>query len=116
MSQHYRLRTAIVALAGAASLTFGSAALQAPEATAVPGGPAATQVDHPFDFGGEEQQDDPEKEKKDETAEKAEKNGGGVTTKVIDLLKGNATEAADLLSGILKCTLNVFTDSVKCKM
>ncbi|MFF0528792.1 hypothetical protein ACFYT3_10425 [Nocardia amikacinitolerans] len=116
MSQHHRLRTATVALAGAALLTVGAAALATPEATAAPGGPAVTQVDHPFDFGGEEQTDEDEKDEPAEHAEKAEKNGGDVATKVIDLLTGNAGEAIEFLGGVVKCTLNVATDAVECDM
>ncbi|MCP2296474.1 hypothetical protein APR11_002902 [Nocardia amikacinitolerans] len=119
MSQHHRLRTATVALAGAALLTVGAAALETPEATAAPGGPAVTKVDHPFDFGGEEQTDEDKDDEKDEPAEhaeKAEQNGGDVATKVIDMLTGNAGEAIEFLGGVVKCTLNVATDAVKCDM
>ncbi|TCJ99614.1 hypothetical protein [Nocardia alba] len=41
----------------------------------------------------------------DERAEKAEKLGGGVATEVIDLI-----------TGIIKCGLNIATDSVPCKL
>ncbi|MGV9820898.1 hypothetical protein [Nocardia xishanensis] len=128
MSQHYRLRTAIVALAGAALLTAGSVALQAPEAAAAPGGPSATQVEGPFDgLAGDGSDDDPfaglagedsdkksddKSEKKseldkelDEKADKAEKNSGGVTSAIIDLM-----------ADVIKCGLNIATDSVKCKL
>ncbi|WP_435591011.1 hypothetical protein [Nocardia sp. bgisy118] len=128
MSQHYRLRTAIVALSGAALLTVGSAALQAPEAAAAPGGPSATQVEGPFDgLADDESDDDPfaglsggksdnksdgksDKksgldEEQNEQSDKAEKNGGGVTSAIIDLM-----------ANIIKCGLNIATDAVKCKL
>ncbi|MEV0030878.1 hypothetical protein [Nocardia sp. NPDC050793] len=133
MSQHYRLRTAIVALAGAALLTVGSAALQAPEAAAAPGGPSATRIDGPFagladdegddnpfaGLSGGDSDDNPfaglsggdsgrksdlDKEM-DDRADKAEENSGGVTTAIIDLL-----------ANVIKCGLNIATDSVKCKL
>jgi hypothetical protein len=100
-----RLRTVIVALFGVLVLTTAPLALRAPDAAATPGGPAATQVgDFPFDGMGTD--DAPTKEgtpKKDDKADKAEKLGGGVTTKVIDLI-----------TGVIKCGLNIATPSVKC--
>ncbi|MFQ6391863.1 hypothetical protein ACLMAJ_00270 [Nocardia sp. KC 131] len=99
------LRTMIVSLFGALVLALGSVALQAPTAAAAPDRPSVTQIgDFPFDGQGTD--DAPSKEgtpKKDERADKAEKLGGGLTTKVIDLI-----------TGTIKCGLNIAVPSVKC--
>ncbi|WP_406232516.1 hypothetical protein [Nocardia sp. NBC_01009] len=101
------LRTMIVSLFGALVLAFGSGALQAPAAAAAPDRPSVTQIaDFPFDGLGAD--DAPSKEgtpTKDDKADKAEKLGGGVTTKIIDLI-----------TGIIKCGLNIATPSVKCQL
>ncbi|MFD0363759.1 hypothetical protein ACFQZZ_20110 [Nocardia sp. GCM10030253] len=101
------VRTMIVSLFGALVLALGSVALHAPTAAGAPDRPSVTQIgDFPFDGQGID--DAPSKEgtpKKDERAEKAEKLGGGVTSKVIDLI-----------TGVIKCGLNIVTPSVKCQL
>uniref|UniRef100_UPI002453E499 hypothetical protein n=1 Tax=Nocardia brasiliensis TaxID=37326 RepID=UPI002453E499 len=62
-------------------------------AVAQPAPPAATQID------------DSATESPDKKADKAEKLGGTVTTKVIDLV-----------TGIVKCGLNIASPSVKCSI
>ncbi|WP_328405322.1 hypothetical protein [Nocardia sp. NBC_00403] len=101
------LRTMIVSLFGALVLAFGSVALQAPAAAAAPNSPSVTQIaDFPFDgLGADDAPSKGSTQTKDEKADKAEKLGGGVTTKIIDLI-----------TGIIKCGLNIVTASVKCQL
>ncbi|MEU7628484.1 hypothetical protein AB0C34_00670 [Nocardia sp. NPDC049220] len=107
MSAQQRLRTMIVALFGAVVLALGSMTLLGPQAAAAPNTPSLTQVsDYPFAGEGTHgAQSGGSSSKKDDSSEKAEKLGGNVTTKVIDLI-----------TGIIKCGLNIATPSVKCKL
>ncbi|MGX1763391.1 hypothetical protein ACWIG5_41960 [Streptomyces lydicus] len=81
----------IVALLGTFALACGVVAPGS--AAAQPAPPAATQID------------DSATESPDKQADKAEKLGGTVTTKVIDLV-----------TGIVKCGLNIASPSVKCSI
>ncbi|WP_157195516.1 hypothetical protein [Nocardia tenerifensis] len=84
-------------------LTIGGAALAAPAAVAAPHG---TQVDFPFDgFGTDDAPGTPSAPKSDDKGPKAEKLGGTVTSKVIDLV-----------TGVVKCGLNIASPSVKCSL
>ncbi|MGW6425635.1 hypothetical protein ACWF82_23440 [Nocardia sp. NPDC055053] len=103
-------RSTIATLSGALVLTFGALAVAAP-ATAIPSvAPTAPtdQSDYPLNGQGTKKnspQAAPGKDETNEKAEKMEKLGGGVATVLIDLT-----------SGIIKCSLNIVTDSVKCKL
>lgn len=101
MPAHQRVRTVIVALLGTCAVAVGAFALQAPMATAAP---IATQVDFPFDGLGADD-GTPSTPKPDEQGKKAEKLGGTVTTEVIDLV-----------TGIVKCGLNMASPAVKCSL
>ncbi|QBS41000.1 hypothetical protein [Nocardia sp. CS682] len=104
MPAHQRVRTVIVALLGTLALSLGAVALQAPTATAAP--PTATQIDFPFDgLGKDDAPSTPNAPKTDDKAGKAEKLGGTVTSKVIDLV-----------TGIVKCGLNIASPAVKCSI
>lgn len=100
-------RSTIAALSGALVLTFGAAAL-AP-ATAVPQVVPPSQAepgDYPLNGQGTTPKSSPKTAPEtDEKAEKSEKLGGGVATEVIDLI-----------TGIIKCGLNIATDSVPCSL
>ncbi|MBF6124050.1 hypothetical protein [Nocardia brasiliensis] len=91
MSAQLRVRSMIVALLGTFALACGVVAPGS--AVAQPAPPAATQID------------DSATESPDKKADKAEKLGGTVTTKVIDLV-----------TGIVKCGLNIASPSVKCSI
>ncbi|MFI6040704.1 hypothetical protein ACIA8C_03655 [Nocardia sp. NPDC051321] len=101
MPAHQRVRTVIVALLGTFTVAVGAFALHAPTATAAP---IATQVDFPFDGLGTDD-GTPGTPKPDEQGKKAEKLGGTVTTEVIDLV-----------TGIVKCGLNIASPAVKCSL
>ncbi|WP_431952605.1 hypothetical protein [Nocardia lijiangensis] len=137
MSQHSRLRTAIVALAGAALLTAGSATLQAPEAAAAPGGPSATQVEGPFDglsdnksddnpfagLSGEDPDDNPfaglSGESSDDKSDKKSDLDEEMDERADKAEKngGGVTAAIiDLMANVIKCGLNIATEAVKCKL
>ncbi|MFE6924608.1 hypothetical protein ACFVAV_26530 [Nocardia sp. NPDC057663] len=99
-------RSTIATLSGALVLTFGALAA-APPATAIP--PVAPSAptdssDFPLNGQGTKKNSPKAAPEKSEKAEKMEKLGGGVATVLIDLT-----------SGIIKCSLNIVTDSVKCK-
>ncbi|MET7769718.1 hypothetical protein [Nocardia sp. NPDC005366] len=100
MFRHQRLRTVVVALAGAAVLGLGSTALT-PVATAAP---QVTQGDSPFAGLGGGAPSKPRTLEEDR-AKKAEKFGGGLASEVIDLI-----------SGVVKCGLNIATDAVQCSL
>ncbi|WP_067841179.1 hypothetical protein [Nocardia lijiangensis] len=137
MSQHSCLRTAIVALAGAALLTVGSAALQAPEAAAVPGGPSATQVEGPFSglsdnesddnpfagLSGEGSDDNPfaglSGESSDDKSDKKSDLDEELSEQADKAEKnggGVTTAIIDLVANVIKCGLNIAIEAVKCKL
>ncbi|MFC4125360.1 hypothetical protein [Nocardia rhizosphaerae] len=101
-------RSTIATLSGALVLAFGAVTFAAP-ATAIP--PVApTHPTEPGDFplngNGTAPKNSPQAApERDEKAEKAEKLGGGVVTELIDLA-----------TGVIKCGLNIATDSVPCKL
>ncbi|GAA5041493.1 hypothetical protein [Nocardia callitridis] len=88
-----RLRSMIVALLGALVLALGSGLLGAPNALA----------DNGYPFDGQDSPGTQHAPKGDDQADKAEKLGGNVLNEVIDLA-----------TGIVKCGLNIATDSVPC--
>ncbi|MFF0543060.1 hypothetical protein ACWEVD_24690 [Nocardia thailandica] len=88
----HRVRRAVVAAFAAAALVTGGVAAQAPFAAAAP--------EYPFDGPGA---GGGKSTPQDRQAEKAEKLGGGVAEDVIDLV-----------TGIVKCGINIATDSVGC--
>ncbi|MFD3506392.1 hypothetical protein [Nocardia sp. NPDC058666] len=101
-------RSTIAMLSGAVVIGFG---VLAPVATAVPQVVPPSQAE-PGDYPLNGQGTTPKQSPKtapgtddDETAEKTEKLGGGVATEVIDLV-----------TGIIKCGLNIATDSVPCTL
>lgn len=98
MSPRQRLVTSF----GALLLALGPVVVLAPAASAVPGGPAATEVDFPF---GEQAAPKSPEGKQDKTAQKAEKFGGSLTEEMIDLI-----------TGVIKCGLNIATDTIKCPL
>ncbi|MFI6221330.1 hypothetical protein ACIBEH_12325 [Nocardia salmonicida] len=100
-------RSTIAALSGALVITFGAAAMApaiaapqvVPPSHAEPG-------DYPLNGQGATPKTSPKTTPEtDERAEKSEKLGGGVATEVIDLI-----------TGIIKCGLNIATDSVPCSL
>lgn len=102
-----RARKLAVALFGALILIPGATVLPASAAFAAPQLPISP-VQGPFDFDGKDPQSpegDKQQQKQEKQGEKAEKLGGGVANKMIDLV-----------TGIVKCTLNIATDSVPCKL
>ncbi|WP_405161218.1 hypothetical protein OG203_33390 [Nocardia sp. NBC_01499] len=99
MPAHQRVRPVIVALLG--TVAVGALALSAPTATAAPSTATWVGVDVPLDGKGIDDSN-PTKDKK---ADKAEKLGGTVTGQVIDLV-----------TGIVKCGLNIATPAVKCDL
>ncbi|WP_378733529.1 hypothetical protein [Nocardia brasiliensis] len=104
MSAQQRVRIMIVALLGTLALALGAMALPAPTATAAP--PTAAEIDFPFDgLGKDDAPSTPNAPKSNDPSGKAEKLGGTVTTRVIDLV-----------TGIVKCGLNIATPSVKCSI
>ncbi len=98
-----RSRRALVVPALAAALALAPVA--APTALAVPGGPAAVPVDMPFDGQGADDAPGGTDRAEDEQARKAEDLGGAVVTEVIDLV-----------TGVVKCGLNLATESVPCPL
>lgn len=103
-------RSTIATLSGALVLTFGALAFAAPATAIPPVAPSAPAdpSDYPLNGPGTQKnspQAAPQKDETDEKAEKAEKLGGGV-----------ATELIDLATGIIKCSLNIATDSVPCTL
>ncbi|MFD4456467.1 hypothetical protein [Nocardia sp. NPDC058480] len=100
-------RSTIAALSGALLITFGAAAL-AP-ATAAPQVVPPSQAepgDYPLNGQGATPRSSPGTTPgTDQSSDKAEKLGGGVATEVIDLV-----------TGIIKCGLNIATDSVPCSL
>ncbi|MEV6555346.1 hypothetical protein AB0M22_06505 [Nocardia sp. NPDC051756] len=103
MPAHQRVRTVIVALLGAFAVALGAVTLAAPAAVATP---IVTQVDFPFDgLGTDDAPSTPSAPKADDKGKKAENLGGTVTNKVIDLV-----------TGIVKCGLNIASPAVKCSL
>ncbi|MFE1595955.1 hypothetical protein [Nocardia sp. NPDC058705] len=111
-------RSTIAALSGALVITFGAAALApataapqvVPPSQAEPGdyplNGHGTTPDYPLNGQGTTPRNSPKTAPEtDERAEKSEKLGGGVATEVIDLV-----------TGIIKCGLNIATDSVPCSL
>ncbi|MFR9751198.1 hypothetical protein ACL02S_09190 [Nocardia sp. 004] len=103
MFAYQRLRTMTVVLLGAL-LTLGSVTLFAPTVTAAPRTP---QTDG-FSFDDRHSQDtpaDPDDQEHDRRAEKTEELGGRLATEIIDLV-----------TGVIKCGLNIATPSVHCTL
>lgn len=100
-------RSTIATLSGALVLTFGAVAFAAPATAIPPVAPSAPTDpgDYPLNGQGTPKNSPQAAPEQDEKAEKAEKLGGGV-----------ATELIDLATGIIKCGLNIATDSVPCKL
>ncbi len=100
-------RSTIATLSGALVLTFGALAFAAPATAIPPVAPSAPTEpgDYPLNGQGTPKNSPQAAPQEDEKAEKAEKLGGGV-----------ATELIDLATGIIKCGLNIATDSVPCKL
>ncbi|MFC4375240.1 hypothetical protein ACFO5K_14165 [Nocardia halotolerans] len=101
-------RSTIATLTGALLLTFGGVAVAAPVTAVPPMAPTAPTEpgDYPLNGQGSTPKDTPRAAPEtDERAEKAERLGGGVATEVIDLF-----------TGVIKCGLNIATDSVPCSL
>lgn len=99
-------RSTIATLSGALVLTFGAVAFAAPATAIPPVAPSAPTEpgDYPLNGQGTTPKSSPQAAPEtDERAEKTEKLGGGVATEVIDLV-----------TGVIKCGLNIATDSVPC--
>ncbi|MFE3541781.1 hypothetical protein ACFXK0_02280 [Nocardia sp. NPDC059177] len=102
-------RSTIATLSGALVLTVGALAFAAPATAIPPVAPSAPTAPGDYPLNGQgtpknspQQHTEPERS---EEAEKAEKLGGGLATEVIDLV-----------TGVIKCGLNIATDSVPCTL
>ncbi|MFB7875850.1 hypothetical protein ACFC06_11405 [Nocardia sp. NPDC056064] len=100
-------RSTIATLSGALVLTFGAVAFAAPATAIPPVAPSAPTEpgDYPLNGQGTPKNSPQASPEQSEEADKAEKLGGGV-----------ATELIDLATGIIKCGLNIATDSVPCTL
>ncbi|MGW4634204.1 hypothetical protein [Nocardia sp. NPDC004415] len=100
-------RSTIATLSGALVLTFGAVAFAAPATAIPPVAPSSPTEpgDYPLNGQGTPKNSPQASPERSEEADKAEKLGGGV-----------ATELIDLATGIIKCGLNIATDSVPCTL
>ncbi|GGK46026.1 hypothetical protein [Nocardia camponoti] len=104
-------RSIIVTVSGAVLISVGAGLTAAPTALAAPVPPVAPSApaapgDYPLNSQGT-QRNTPQQQPGagNRQSEKVEKLGGGVATEVIDLV-----------TGIIKCGLNLATDSVPCSL
>ncbi len=99
-------RSTIATLSLALILGFGAAEAAVPAAAIPPVAPSAPTEpgDYPLNGQGTSPKNAPGAEK-NEQAEKTENLGGGLATEIIDLV-----------TGAIKCGLNIATDSVPCPL